>query len=41
MARVCAYRADNERFEETQFKEAVQSCGHHISYYGVSSHHQN
>ena len=38
---VCAYRADNRRFLYPQFKEAVQTCGIHIIYCGVGSHHQN
>ena len=37
--RVCAYRADNGRFSEHLFKEAVQTCGHQISYCRVRSHH--
>ena len=37
---VYAYRADNRRFSEPLFKEAVQNCGHHIRYSGVGSHHK-
>ena len=39
--KVCAYRADNIRFLYTLFKELVQTCGKHISYCRVVSHHQN
>ena len=39
--RVCAYRSDNQRSADTQFKEAVQNCGQQINYCGVGSHHQN
>ena len=38
---VCTYRTNNGRFAETQFKEAVQTCGQHISYCGEGSHHKN
>ena len=34
-ARFCAYRADNGIFLAPLFKEEVQTCGQHISYYGV------
>ena len=40
-SRVYTYRADNGRFADPQFKEAVQTCGIHIIYCGVGSHHQN
>ena len=39
--RVYAYRLYNGRFADPKFKEAVQTCGQHISYCRVSSHHQN
>ena len=39
--RVCSYRLDNRRFAELLFKEAVQTCGQQISYYGVVYHHKN
>ena len=39
--RVCAYRADNGRFVDLLFKNAVQTCVKQISYCGVGSHNQN
>ena len=40
-ARVYAYRADNGRFTEPLFNEAVQTFRKYIIYCGVGSHHQN
>ena len=40
-SRVYTYRADNGRFADPQFKEAVQTCGQQIGYCGVVTHHQN
>ena len=35
------YHADNGRFAEPKFQDAVKKCGQTISYCGVNAHHQN
>ena len=38
---VKAYRADNGRFAEQQFRDEVRRCNQRISFCGVEAHHQN
>ena len=38
---VSSFRADNGRFAERAFKDAVRSCNQTITYCGVGAHHQN
>ena len=39
--RVCAFRANNRKFADHHFKEAVQTCRRQIIYCGVGYYHQN
>ncbi len=36
-----AYGADNSRFADNGFQDAVQESNQHITYCGIGAHHQN
>jgi hypothetical protein len=39
--KILHYHADNGRFAEPTFQQAVKDAGQHITYCGVNAHHQN